>query len=310
MDKYFFKNLENVILSKVRQKMRNIIWQPLYVGYKKKWYKLTYLQKEVWTQWLREGTYGFQRDTMGQGTVREFEIDMYTLLCLKWMTNKDLLYTAWNSVQCGSLDRREIWGRMTTHIVVVVQSLSYVQQTRCSMDCSTPDFPVSSLSPWVCSNLCHMSRWCFPTTPSFILFSSCLQSFPASGSFPMHWPFTSGGQSIGISASTSVLPMNIQGWFPFGLTDLISLLSKKPSRVFFSTTIQKYPFFGAQPSLCSTSYICTWLLEKIIAFEHTDLCHKVMSLLFDTLSRFVIVCHTHICMAESLCCPPEVSQHC
>ena len=145
----------------------------------------------------------------------------------------------------------------------------------CSMDCSTPDFPVSSLSPWVCSNSGHMSRWCHPTLPSsFILFCSCLKSFPASGSFPMRWLFTSGGQSIGMSASTSVLPMNIQGWFPLGLTDLISLLSKKLSRVFFSTTIQKYPFFDTQPFLCSTSYICTWLLEKIIAFDYTDLCHQ------------------------------------
>ena len=91
-------------------------------------------------------------------------------------------------------------------------------------------------------------------------FPSCPQSFPASGSFPMSWLFTSDGQTTGTSAS--VFPMNIQGWFPLGLTGLISLLSKGLSRVFSSTTVQKHKFFGAQPSLWSNSYICTWLLEK------------------------------------------------
>ena len=94
-------------------------------------------------------------------------------------------------------------------------------------------------------------------------FSSCLQSFPASGSFPVGSLFTSGGQSIGVSASVSVLPMNIQGWFPLGLTSLISLQSKGLSRVFSSTTIWKHQLFGAQPSLWPSFHICTWLLEKI-----------------------------------------------
>ena len=93
-------------------------------------------------------------------------------------------------------------------------------------------------------------------------FSSCPQYFPASGYFPMNQLFTSGGQSIGASASASVLPMNIQGWFSLGLTGLVSLQSQGLSRVFSSTTIQKHQFFGVQPSLWSNSHICTWLLEK------------------------------------------------
>ena len=100
-----------------------------------------------------------------------------------------------------------------------------------------------------------------PTISSSVVpFSSCSQSFPASGSFPMSWLFASGGQSIETSAS--VLPMNIQGWLPLGLTGLISLLSKGLSRVFSSTTVQKHQFFGTQPPLWSNSHIRTWLLEK------------------------------------------------
>ena len=100
-------------------------------------------------------------------------------------------------------------------------------------------FPCSSLSPGVCSNSCPSSRWCHPTISSSVVpFSSCLQSFPASGSFPMSWLFTSGGQSI--RASASVLPMNILGWFSLGLTGMISLLSKSFSRVFSSTKVWKH----------------------------------------------------------------------
>ena len=97
---------------------------------------------------------------------------------------------------------------------------------------------------------------------SVVPLSSCLQSFPASGSFLMSQLFTSGGQSIGISASASALPMNIQDWFPLGWTCLISFQSKGLSSVFFNTTVQKHQFFSAQPSLWSNSYIHTWLLEK------------------------------------------------
>ena len=92
-------------------------------------------------------------------------------------------------------------------------------------------------TPKVCSNSCRLSQWCHPTISSSVTpFSSCLQSFPASGSFLIIWLFASGGQSIGVSASASVLPMNIQDWFPLALTGLISLQSKELSRVFSKTT--------------------------------------------------------------------------
>ena len=102
-------------------------------------------------------------------------------------------------------------------------------------------------------------------------FSSCLQSFIASGSFLMSQLFTSGGQSIGASTSSSVLPMNIQDWFPLWLTGLISLPSKGFLKVFCNTTVQKRQSFGAQPSLWSNSHIHTWLLRSH-SFDYTDLC--------------------------------------
>ena len=104
--------------------------------------------------------------------------------------------------------------------------------------------------PRVYSNSCPLSGWCHLTISSSIVpFSSCLQSFPASGSFPMSLLFPSGGQCIGVSASTSVLPMNIQEWTPLGWTGWISLQSKGLSRVFSNTTVQKHQFFSAQLSL-------------------------------------------------------------
>ena len=116
-------------------------------------------------------------------------------------------------------------------------------------------------TPRVYSNSCPLNQWCHPTISSSVIpFSSSLQSFPASGSFPVSHFFTLGGQGIGASASAWVLPMNIQDWFPSGLTGLISLLSKGLSRVFSNTTVQKHQFFGI--SLWSNSHIHTWLLEK------------------------------------------------
>ena len=104
-------------------------------------------------------------------------------------------------------------------------------------------------------NPCPLSQWCHPTISSSVIpFSSCPQSFPASGSFQMSQLFPSGGQSIGLSASVSVLPMNIQGWLPLGWTGWVSLQSKGLSRVFSTTTVQKHQFFGAQLSLWSNSH--------------------------------------------------------
>ena len=114
--------------------------------------------------------------------------------------------------------------------------------------------PCPSPTPRACSNSCPLSQWCHPTIPSFVIpFSSRLQSFPTSGFLPMSQFLASGGQSIGVSASTSVLPMNTQDWSPLGWTGWISLQSKGLSRVFSNTTVQKHQFFGAKPSSQSNS---------------------------------------------------------
>ena len=131
--------------------------------------------------------------------------------------------------------------------------------TNCMQQASLP-FP--SISPWICSNSCPLSWWCHPPiSPSVTPFSSCLQSFPMSGSFPMSWVFSWGGQNIRASASAPVLPVNIQDWFPLGLNGSISLLPKWFPRV-FSSTLWKHQFFNAQPSLWSNFHIHAWLLEK------------------------------------------------
>ena len=108
-------------------------------------------------------------------------------------------------------------------------------------------FPCLSPAPRACPNSCPSNQWCHPVISSSVTpFSSCLQSFPASGSFSISWLFALGGQSIGTSASSSVLPMNIQGWFSLGWTGLISFQSKGLSRFFSCTTIWKHQFFGPQ----------------------------------------------------------------
>ena len=125
------------------------------------------------------------------------------------------------------------------------------------------------LPPGACSNSCPLSWWCQPTISSSVTpFSSCLRSFPASPlSFTMSRLFSSGGQSIEASASAWVLPVNIQGWFPLGLTGLISLQSKGLSSIFSRTTFRKHQFFGTQSSLWYNSHICTWLLEKPLLWQ-------------------------------------------
>ena len=123
--------------------------------------------------------------------------------------------------------------------------------------------PCPSPTPRVYLNSCPLSWWFHPTISSSVIpFSSCRQSFPTSGSFQISQLFTLGGQSIGVSASTSVLPVSTQDWSPLGWTGWISLQSKGLSRVFSNTTVQKHQFFGTQLSLWSNSHIHKWLLEK------------------------------------------------
>ena len=147
----------------------------------------------------------------------------------------------------------------------VVQSLSrvWLQHAR---------LPYLSLSPRACSNSCSLSRCCHPTISSSVVpFSSCLQAFPTSGSFLVNWLFPSGGQSIGVSASASVPPMNSQDWFPLGWTGWLSLQSKGLSRVFSNTTAQKCQLFSVQPSLWFNFHIHTWYWKNH-SFDCMDLC--------------------------------------
>ena len=145
-----------------------------------------------------------------------------------------------------------------------IQLLSRVRLCK-SMGCSTPGLPVHhQLLAFTQTRVHWVGDAIQPSHPlsSPCTTSSCLQSFPASGSFQMSQFFASGGQSIGFSASASVLPMNIQDWFPLGWTGWISLQSTGLSRVFSNTSVQKHQFFGTQLSLQSNSHIHTWPLEK------------------------------------------------
>ena len=141
-------------------------------------------------------------------------------------------------------------------VAVMSNSLPPQELQHASLPCPSP-------TSGVYSNSCPLSWWChLAISSSVVPFSSCPQSLPASGSFPMSHPFTWGGQSIGVLALVSVLPMNTQGWSPSEWTGWISLQSKGLSRVFSNTTVQKHQFFGAQLSLQSNSHIHTWPLEK------------------------------------------------
>ena len=150
--------------------------------------------------------------------------------------------------------------------------------------------PCPSPTPRACSNSCPSSWWCHPTISSSVVpFSSCPQSFPASGSFPMSQFFAWGSQSIGVSASTSILPMNIQDWFPLGLTGWISLQSKGLSRVFSNTTVlEKHQFFGAQISLWSNSHLHMTTRKTVALTRWWTFVSKVTFLICNVLFRLVI----------------------
>ena len=171
------------------------------------------------------------------------------------MTNiPDNLYLYFFTLHCLHWDARATVFLLLFSRLVMSSSLQPHGPQHTRLPCASP-------SPGASSNSCPLSWWCHPTILSSIVpFSSCLQSFPSSGSFPLSRLFASGGQSIG--ASASVLSKNIQNWFPLGLNGLISLQSKAFSRVFSNTTVQKHQFFITQPSLWFNSHIHTRLLEK------------------------------------------------
>ena len=147
--------------------------------------------------------------------------------------------------------------------LIQFSSVTQLCLTLCDpMDCSTPGFPVHHQLPELAQTHVHWVSDAIQPPHPVIPFSSCPQSFPASGSFQMSQLFTSGGQSTGVSASGSVLPMNTQDRSPLGWTGWISLQSKGLSRIFSNTTVQKHRFFGTQLSSLSNSHIHTWLLEK------------------------------------------------
>ena len=148
--------------------------------------------------------------------------------------------------------------------------------------------PCPSPTPGVHPNPRPLSQWCHPAISSSVIPFSCPQSFPASRSFQMSQLFASGGQNIGVSASTSVLPMNTQDWSPLGWTGWICLQSKGLSRVFSNTTVQKHQFFGAQPSLWSNSHTHNMTTGKTKALTRWTFVGKVMFLLFNMLCRLVI----------------------
>ena len=152
---------------------------------------------------------------------------------------------------------------VTHHINMVQFSCSVVSHSLRPHEPQNSRPPCPSPTPGVHPNPCPLSWWCHPTVSSSVVpFSSCPQSFPASGSLLMSQLFASDGQSIGVSASTLVLPMNTQDWSPLGWSGWISLQSKGLSRVFSNTTVQKHQFFSTQPSSQSNTHIHTWLMEK------------------------------------------------
>ena len=180
---------------------------------------------------------------------------------VKTMSNENIIYL---SELRSYLGWRVIGGKLYLSLFSSVQfSCSVMSDSLRPHESQHTRPPCLSPTPGVHSNSCPWSRWCHPAISSSVVpFSSCPQSLPASGSFPMSQLFAWGGQGIGASASASVLPMNIQDWFPLGWTAWMSLQFKGLWRIFSNTTVQKHQFFGTQLSSQSNSHIHTWPLEK------------------------------------------------
>jgi len=205
-------------------------------------YWLNYIWNQVWMWWLSwllkcadavllEPTRDMWPETI---TDRLTESDFFLMDA---MNAPHSMWVTFTCIQASCTHRVPAW-MVYTKFSSVIQSCPTFRNP---IDCSTPSFPVLHQLPELAQTHVHRIGWYHPTiSPSVITFSSCLQSFPESGSFPRHWLFASGGQSIGASASASVLPVNIQDWFPLGWTGWISLWSKGLSRVFSKTTVQKH----------------------------------------------------------------------
>ena len=220
-----------------------------------------------------------------------------------WVTSLSLLRFGegnGNPLQCSCLENPRDGGAWWAAVYGIAQSRTQLKRLSSSSSHSVVSdslwphglqharLQCPSPSPRVRSYSCPLSRWCHPTiSSSGVPFSSCLQSFPASRSFPTSLLFASGGQSIG--ASASVLLMNIQGWFPLVLTGLISLQSRGLSRVFSSTMVWRHQFFGTQPFFGGVQFSYPYITTgKTIALTRQTFVGKVMSLLFNMLSRFFI----------------------
>ena len=177
--------------------------------------------------------------------------------CLKYFTIKRVIILTWVILTISTR------ASLVAHFCSVQFSHSVVSDCLQPHEPQHAQPPCPSPTPRVYPNSCPLSQWCHPTISSSVIpFFSCPQSFPASGSFQMSQLFASGGQSIGVSASTSVLPVNTQDWSPLGWTVWISFQSKVLSRVFFNTTVQKHQLCFTQLSPQSNSHIHTWPLEK------------------------------------------------
>ena len=180
----------------------------------------------------------------------------------EWMSTQ-MLQNSCNGLPCFIDDVMSIWASKLERYFQSVQFSCSVASDSLRPHESHARHPCPSQTPGVYSNSCLSSRWCHPAISSSVVpFSSFPQSLPASVSFPISQLFAWGGPSIGVSASTSVLPMNTQDWSPLGWTGWISLQSKGLSRVFSNTTVQKHQFFGTQLSSQSNSHIHIWPLEK------------------------------------------------
>ena len=181
----------------------------------------------------------------------------------QWKQCQTLYFWAPKSLQILDVNLSELWEWVMDREASVQFSCSVVSESLQPHELQHARPPCQSPTPGIHPNQCPSSRWYHPTISfSVVPFSSCPQSFPASGSFQMSQLFASGGQTIEVSASASVLPMNTQDWSPLEWTGWISLQSKGLSRDFSSTTVQKHQFVGAQLSSQSNSHIHTWPLEK------------------------------------------------